>query len=100
MTTPSSHWYPHIETEEGTFTAVRIAAAITPDEDLRLTKVSAEHSRQHSGQDYLVVPFILFNLGPVDRAAMGETRPPIVTQQLVPVTWKEKLKPMKPFLLS
>ena len=93
-------WYPHIKGEESNFTSQRIAATITPDEDLRLTKVSAEHSRQHSGPDYLVVPFILYNLPSEDRAAIAAEMPPVVTQQLVPVIWKEKWAPMTPVLLS
>jgi hypothetical protein len=71
-------WYPHIETVGSNFTAARIAAAITPDEDLRLMKASAEHAQKHTGPDYLVVPFISFNLGLVERAAMAETMPRIV----------------------
>ncbi len=55
---------------------------------------------KHSGPDYLVVPFLLYNLSPEDRATMSAEMPPVVTQQLVPVVWKEKWQPMSPFLLG
>jgi hemerythrin-like domain-containing protein len=93
-------WHPHIENEESIFTSERLHAAVTLDEQLKLTKLAAEHGMKHSGPDYLAVPFILYNLSPEDRAAMSEQMPPIVTQQLVPVAWKEKWEPMSPFFLG
>jgi len=45
------------------------------------------------------VPFLLHDLEPADRAAMAANFPPIVTEQLVPIFWKEKRSPMQPFLL-
>jgi hypothetical protein len=48
----------------------------------------------------LVVPFLLYNLPPEERAVFSQGMPPIVIQELVPVAWKEKWSPMKPFLLD
>jgi hypothetical protein len=47
-----------------------------------------------------VVPFLLYNLPPEERAIFSQGMPPVVTQELVPVVWKEKWSPMKPFLLD
>jgi hypothetical protein len=43
---------------------------------------------------------MLFNLSPQDRAAFAQAMPPVVTEQLVPVAWRDKWAPMKPFLLD
>ena len=45
-------------------------------------------------------PFLLFNVTPDDRALLTQAIPPIVVQQLVPITWKDKWVSMKPFLLT
>jgi hemerythrin-like domain-containing protein len=93
-------WHPHIAKEEGIFSPERVNATVAPDEQLRLIKLATEHNMKNSGPDYLVVPFVLYNLSPEDRATISEGMPPIVTQQLVPVAWKEKWEPMSPFLLG
>jgi hemerythrin-like domain-containing protein len=93
-------WHPHIANEESIFTPERLHAAAAMDEQLRLTRMAAEHGMKHSGTDYLAVPFVLYNLSPEARAVMSAEMPPIVTQQLVPVAWKEKWEPMSPFLLD
>ena len=92
-------WYPHIKTEEDHFTQERVDALINQEEHLRLCGLFGEHGRKHAGPDYLVVPFLLYNLPGEKRAAFARTMPPVVTQQLIPVVWKEKWEPMKPFLL-
>ncbi len=93
-------WHPHIQIEEGHFAVGRLGAAIPPDEQIRLIKLFMEHSQQHAKPDFLVVPFLLYNLSPEQRSAFAKGMPPIVTKQLVPVVWKEKWEPMKPFLLA
>ena len=55
---------------------------------------------EHAEPANLVVPFILYNLSPEDRAIMTQGFPEIVTKQLVPVDWKEEWKSMQPFLLK
>jgi hemerythrin-like domain-containing protein len=93
-------WYPHIRIEEDHFTADRIGAIMDMEEQVSLSRKFAEHSQQHAGPDYLVVPFLLYNLPPEDRSSLAQVFPPVVTQQLVPVAWKEKWASMKPFLLD
>jgi len=93
-------WHPHIANEESIFTRERLHAVAALDEQLRLTRLATEHGKEHSGADYLAVPFILYNLSPEEREVMSKEMPPIVVQQLVPVAWKEKWEPMSPFLLG
>ena len=73
---------------------------ISVDEHIRLAQLFAKLSQEHAQPDYLVVPFILYNLAPEDRAIMAGSMPPVVTQELVPKAWKEKWAPMQPFLLE
>lgn len=93
-------WHPHFRKEEEDFTPEEVGALIDVEEQIRLAQQFAQHSQQHSGPDYLVVPFMLYNLEPGDRAVLSKAMPPMVIQQLVPVVWKEKWEPMKPFLLD
>jgi hemerythrin-like domain-containing protein len=92
-------WRPHIWKEEQSFDPEIVGALLDVNEQVRLVQQFAQHSQQHGGPDYLVVPFMLYNLSPDDRAAFSQAMPPIVTQQLVPIVWKEKWEPMVPFLL-
>jgi hypothetical protein len=93
-------WHTHIHIEEENFTVDRLAAAISVEEQIRLINMFMEHSQQHAKPDFLVVPFLLYNLSPENRAAFAKAMPPVVTEQLVPVVWKEKWEAMQPFLLA
>ena len=93
-------WHPHIQIEEDHFGLEKIGMMLDIEEHIRLCKMFAQHNQEHSGPDYLVVPFLLYNLSAEDRAIVSQAMPPIVTQQLVPIAWKEKWEPMLPFLLS
>jgi hypothetical protein len=93
-------WQPHIAIEEAHFGVRRLAEMLLPEEHGRLAGLMAQHSREHSGPDYLVVPFALYNLPADQRAILARAMPPMVIQQLVPVAWKEQWSPMQPFLLD
>lgn len=93
-------WHPHIGIEEEHFTIDRLAAQMPAEDHLRLNALFLEHAQQHWGPDYLMVPFLLYNLEPDRRSFFTGEMPPIVTEQLVPVVWKEKWAPMQPFLLA
>ena len=93
-------WHPHITTEEEHFGVQRLAEMLPPEEHGRLAGLMAGHSMEHSGPDYLVVPFALYNLPPEQRAVLSRAMPPMVIEQLVPVAWKEQWAPMQPFLLD
>jgi hypothetical protein len=92
-------WGPHIAIEESHFAPAILARLMTPEEDADLVRRVGEHSRQHTSPDYLIMPFLLHNLPPPERALFATEVPPIVTEQLVPVVWKDKWATMKPFLL-
>jgi hypothetical protein len=93
-------WQPHIRLEEDHFTVGRINRMVSPEEQMRLIKLFVEHSRQYSKPDYLVIPFLLYNLTPEERHAFAKGLPPVVTEELVPVVWREKWAPMEAFLLT
>ena len=93
-------WGPHHQREEVFFAAPVLAPLVPPDEQDAIVGRMAAHSQQHTGPDYLVLPFVLYNLDGDDRRAMSALFPPVVTQQLVPVAWHEKWSAMKPFLLA
>jgi hemerythrin-like domain-containing protein len=93
-------WHPHIEIEENIFDPDKISALMSAEEQVLFSRQFADHSQKHTSPDYLVVPFILYNLSPTDRMEMAQLMPPIITQQLVPIVWKEKWLPMQTFLLE
>ena len=92
-------WHPHIGEEESIFSAERVDPVVTPEEQGSLMQQAAQHGMSHAGPDYLAAPFVLHNLEPADRAYMAGEMPPIISQELVPVVWKDQWAPMKPFLL-
>jgi hemerythrin-like domain-containing protein len=95
----SEIWQTHIREEETIFSLERVNAVVTPEEQGKLMQQATQHGMQHAGPDYLAAPFVLHNLGPEDRAYMAGEMPPIISQELVPVVWKDQWAPMKPFLL-
>ncbi len=93
-------WHPHIAIEEEHFAVDRFASLMPPEEHLRLNALFMEHMQRHTGPDYLMVPFLLYNLPPDKRMFVASEMPPVVTEQLVPFLWKEKWAPMQPYLLA
>lgn len=92
-------WHPHIRKEEENFSPETLAKLFSTEEHLHLIGALSEHSRKIAQPDFLVVPFLLFNLPPDERARFSRSLPPLVTQELVPVAWKDRWASMKPFLL-
>jgi hemerythrin-like domain-containing protein len=93
-------WHPHIDIEATFYDPDRVAALMTEEENLQLGQKIAESSQVHLHATEIEIPFVLYNLGPEDRAIMTHALPAVVTQQLVPLVWKAKWAPMKPFLLE
>lgn len=93
-------WTPHILLEETFFSKDAIADAMTPDEQAQLSISMSKYSQEHAGPPYLVLPFVLFNLAPEDRAAITETMPKQVMEDLFSKAGKERWEAMKPFLLE
>jgi hypothetical protein len=67
---------------------------------IRLQKEDKKFFQEHTGPAYLVMPFVLYNLSPEDRAITSQGFPEMVTKQLVPIDWKDKWVSMQPFLLK
>ncbi len=93
-------WHPHIQLEQEHFTVEEAAARLSVDEQIELIRLFMEHSQQHASPDYLVLPFMLYNLPPEERSVFARELSPMVTEQLVPIVWREKWKPIAPFLLA
>lgn len=93
-------WHRHIAIEEDHFSVDKLGAAFAPEEHMTMGRQFSEHTQKTTGPDYMLVPFILYNLSIDERAFMASMMPPVVTQQLVPVDWKEQWLPMQPFFLS
>jgi hemerythrin-like domain-containing protein len=93
-------WHPHIGIEESLWAPAEVARLMDEKENLQLGQKIAEISQKHLHATEIEIPFILYNLGPEDRAIMAKAMPPVVTQQLVPLVWRAKWAPMKPFLLE
>lgn len=92
-------WQPHIRIEEQNLTIKNVNSLIGQDEQTEFLKKLTELFQKNSGPDYLLVPFILFNLPKSDRVVFENSMPEIVTKELVPITWKPKWESMKPFFL-
>lgn len=92
-------WHPHIRIEEDHFSVAHVATLIGAEEHERLAQAAMKHSQQHSGPAYWVVPFLLYNLPPDQRAVFARPMPPVVTRLLVPIVWRWKWARMRPFLL-
>lgn len=93
-------WHRHIALEEESFNIDKLESAFTPEEHEEMGRQFSEHSQQHIGPDYLIVPFLLYNLMPDERLHISRLMPPILTEQLVPMDWKTKWQSMQPFFLG
>ena len=93
-------WHPHIEKEETEFSPEVAAELLTVPEHIEMAQKAGDHSQEHAQPAPLAVPFLLYNLEADDRAYFLAVMPLEVTQQLVPVVWKDEWAPMKPFLLD
>jgi hypothetical protein len=99
LTRLNESWQPHIQMETDEFIA-KADALIPVEEQLRLTRLFAEHGQKHAVPPYLTVPFLLYNLPEEDRKLFSQDMPAEVLQNLVPVVWKEKWASMTPYLLA
>jgi hemerythrin-like domain-containing protein len=93
-------WRAHIDLEEKHFSEEAIGRVFSSEEQETLGRQATERGQKLAQPGPLVLPFLLFNLEPEERAKFSAKLPPQVTQQLVPGDWAETWAPMKPFLLS
>jgi len=93
-------WHPHIQIENTQLYERIRSLNIDLEEMIRLQKEDKKFFQEHTGPAYLVMPFVLYNLSPEDRAILTQGSPEIVTKQLLSIDWKDKWTPMQPFLLK
>ncbi len=92
-------WGPHIRKEEEYFSPERLSAVATLEEHADLGQRIKEFTEEHAHPDYLVLPFMIYNLAEPDRSEYSRQLPPVVLEHLIPVAWRARWEPMKPFLL-
>jgi hemerythrin-like domain-containing protein len=100
VTRISEIWHPHIAIELfNLYEAKKTDDVMNADEQLKLMMAAAQYSMKE-GDPGLLVPFILYNLQADERAYMEHTLPPFFLQEMIPVVWKNKWEPMRPFLIE
>jgi hypothetical protein len=92
-------WHPHIGIEETHITPEMVTRLVSPDEHARLGLEIGRLNQEHLVPAELVLAFVLHNLEPDDRALLAAAMPPIISLQLIPVTWRARWQPMDPYLL-
>lgn len=93
-------WSGHIPVEETSFSLSELQSVANPEEIGAWLARMGQHRPPGSPPDPQLVPWLLHNLTPEDRASMAQFMPPQVTQELVPGPWKEQWAPMGPFLID
>jgi hemerythrin-like domain-containing protein len=92
-------WIPHFQLEEEYLCEEKISSLLSDEEQVKLAHEFGEYAAKHIDKDYLVIPFILYNLSPEERALMSKIFPSNVTEELVPHIWKDQWESMSPFFL-
>ena len=96
-------WSAHFPLEEASFGPTVWPGPLTPEQDAELAHRVGQHQAQQMEANpdisRVVVPFVLYNLEPEDRAAWAAQIPEQVIHELVPGPWLSDWAPMKPFLL-
>ncbi len=96
----SEIWSPHIGLEESNFSEDKLNTALSQADQKKISEDSGKISQEHTKPPYLIIPFVLFNLEPEERAKMAANFPPTIMDEMVLKVWKEQWAPMKPFLLD
>ena len=92
-------WADHIAEEENHFGPDEIPPAISMVDRVRIGKAAARYAQLHSFPLSLMLPFMLYNLQEQDRTTMSQTIPGFLTRFFVPVLWRKRWEPMRPYLL-
>jgi hypothetical protein len=89
-------WAEHISLEEAHFGPDALDGALTMEQRVRAGRVASNHATKHQRPYALMLPFLLYNISPVDRAVMSQMIP---VAGLLLGMWKSKWQVMIPFLL-
>jgi len=94
-------WHTHIQIEESElYRKIDILKISTEETNMKMAEFSQFFQEHTTGPPYLDMPFVIYNLSPEDRAIFTQDFPENVLKQLIPIDWKDKWAPMKPFLLK
>jgi len=93
-------WHPHIQIENTQLYQKVGSLNINSKEMNKIINESLEYYLELATPTYLVVPFALYNLSPEDREKVAKEFPEKMTKKLIPIDWRDKWAPMKPFLLK
>jgi len=96
----SKIWHPHIAIELfHIYESKKTDDVMNADEQMKLMADASMYSMKEGDPGYLI-PFILYNLDADDRAYMEHILPAPFLKELIPVVWRNKWEPMKPFLID
>lgn len=95
-----SVWGPHIKIEEDNFNGEKLKSFMGMKEQLALVQRLGEHGRKNTGPGPITLPFMFYNLESRDREEFMAPIPWVIKKVLVPVVWKNRWKPMMPFLIA
>jgi hemerythrin-like domain-containing protein len=91
-------WSPHIEIEQCRFSGSTISTHMSTEEEQQIALRVGQHMAENAKPDYLVIPFLFYNLSSQDRKMMQPFLPPNITSLLT--TWKDNWAAMKPFFID
>lgn len=93
-------WSDHIQIENTQLYGKTRSLHIDSEEMIKIQMEDKKFFQDHSGPPYLVMPFVLYNLSPEDRAILTGGFHDNETEHLLNVEWKDKWISMQPFLLK
>ncbi len=88
----------HFALEEEVLTEASWRALLTEDEARALGKAIATHSRAHLRPAAKLLPLLLFNLDPDERARFTARMPRFVTAGLVPIVFRGAWRGLRPWM--
>jgi len=89
---------PHMEGEEEVLTEPFWRGLLSEEEARAFGKEVAAHSRAHLTPVGRMLPLLLYNLSPEERAAFTEPMPGFVVRGLVPYAFRASWRPLRPFM--
>ncbi|MBN2007962.1 hemerythrin domain-containing protein [candidate division KSB1 bacterium] len=93
-------WYPHIDIEQTHLCGDCVCSVAPQIDQAKLAARIGQHNQEQSKPAQLMLPFLLYNMPREVRTVFAQSFPWIVTGVLIPLIWKNKWRPMKPYLLA
>jgi len=100
VTSLTALWIPHIAKEQLYINDTTLTEAVMNEEEQnKLNEDVTKHSLDQ-GNPALMLPFLLYNLEPEERATMASLIPAELIEEMIPNVWKSQWWPMEPFLID